>query len=453
MMQLEFGGHRYPISEGEFVVGSDPGAHVRLTGPAVQARHALLEASPEGAAVIRKAAVDGEVLVNGIRLGAEPSPLLHGDKIEIGEHELLVVDERRGGSTQFMSAAALANLRGGAASAPAARPATASTGGRLVCLTDGREYTVAESGLTFGRDAGSDVVVDGKDVSRRHAEIQPTPEGYLLVDASTNGTFVSGDRVQGQRLLARADVIRIGPDEFRFYADAAPAQPASPPRPAALAPELTTPPQGAAQRLNDTMHGMRFPRPPSTQSPFSTPRSSGPLASLLARSGKLKGQRFPIRVPVVNIGRAEYNDVVVPDESVSTAHAKLQWREGVWILSDSGSTNGTFVEGERITNDSPLSPGVTVRLGEVSFLFDPTDDELGISKGSGTKVMEALEVPSAEPAPSVKAKVAQPAAVPRGAPAKPRVVVSPPRDRGLPMWLVAAVVIAALVAVAIVFLR
>src|SRR5437762_9906536 len=43
-----------------------------------------------------------EVLINGVRLGAEPTPLLHGDKVEVGGHELTFVDERRSGSTQFI---------------------------------------------------------------------------------------------------------------------------------------------------------------------------------------------------------------------------------------------------------------------------------------------------------------------------------------------------------------
>ena len=65
-------------------------------------------------------------------------------------------------------------------------------------------------------------------MSRRHAEIEATPEGYVLNDLSVNGTYVNGERVGRQHLLARADVIRIGHDEFRFYADVAP-----PPRPRA----------------------------------------------------------------------------------------------------------------------------------------------------------------------------------------------------------------------------
>src|SRR6266404_5156420 len=98
--------------------------------------------------------------------------------------------------------------------------------------SEGREYAIAGASLVFGRDASCDVVVPGKDVSRRHAEIMQTPKGYLIVDSSTNGTSVNDVRVEGQRLLARADVITIGEEKFRFYADtAAPAPPAPPAAP------------------------------------------------------------------------------------------------------------------------------------------------------------------------------------------------------------------------------
>src|SRR2546426_930446 len=146
-------------------------------------------------------------------------------------------------------------------------------------------------------EAGSDVVVVGKDVSRRHAEIVQTPKGYLLVDSSTNGSFVNDERVEGQRILARADVIRIGEEQFRFYADAAPA--AGPP----------PPPQGPAASAPQA-------------APPASPTPPPPLASFLVRSGALIGQRLQVKTPVANIGRADSNDPVIPHPSVSTSHAK-----------------------------------------------------------------------------------------------------------------------------------
>ena len=99
--------------------------------------------------------------------------------------------------------------------------------------------------------------------------------------------------------------------------------------------------------------------PPSELRSAVTPTAPtvAPLASFLVRSGALKGKRFPVKVPIVNIGRADYNDIVLADPSVSTSHAKLQRRDDIWVLSDAGSTNGTFVDDERATGEVALGPG------------------------------------------------------------------------------------------------
>src|SRR5712691_10140630 len=227
-------------------------------------------------------------MINGVRLGSEPTPLLHGDKVEVGDHELTFVDEPRSGSTQYVQALPQAMGQGKGGAGGAAKPGvTGNTGGRIVSLTDGREYVITSTSLVFGREAGCDVVVAGKDVSRRHTEIVQTPRGYLLVDSSTNGTFVNEARVEGQRILERADVIRIGDEQFRFYADvvAAPAGPPPPPGPAASAPQAAPPPQaasGAGERLKDTIHGLDAAPPPPPR-PVLRSSQAGALASFLAK--------------------------------------------------------------------------------------------------------------------------------------------------------------------------
>ncbi len=408
MSLLELGNKRFTIPMGEVALGSDPASVIPLTGQGLLPKHALLEGQPDGQVIIRKASPEAEVMINGVRLGAEPTPLLHGDKVQVGGHELTFVDERRSGSTQYVPALNPAAVGAPKAAGPA-KPA-GTTGGRLVSLTDGREYTIVSASLVMGREAGCDVVVPGKDVSRRHAEIVPSPKGYLLVDSSTNGVYVNEERVQSQRLLARADVIRIGEESFRFYADAASAAAGPPVGPAAVA--AAPPPPGAGARLQNTSFGM-----PATPRP--TTPSVAPLANFLVRSGALKGTRLIVKTPVANIGRADYNDLVLPDESVSTSHAKLQRREGVWILVDLESTNGTHVDGERIATDTPIAPGTMVRFGDVQLVFEPTDDALGVAKGGGTKVVETFKPPVVPPA-------APPAAPPPAVTAPPAPKVQPP---------------------------
>ena len=241
MALLELGGKKFTIPVGEVALGSDAGCAIALTGAAVLPRHALLQGHADGQVIIRKASPAAEVMINGVRLGAEPTPLLHGDKVEVGGQELTFVDERRTGSTQYVKAFTPATA--GPAKTGAKPTAIGATGGRVVSLTDGREYVITGTSLVFGREAGCDVVVSGKDVSRRHAEIMATPKGYVVVDSSTNGTFVNEERVEGQRILARADVIRLGDEQFRFYAEVASATAAPPPPPPPPSGQAASPPQ------------------------------------------------------------------------------------------------------------------------------------------------------------------------------------------------------------------
>lgn len=435
MSLLELGGKQFTIPLGEVALGSDAGCAIALGGAGVLPRHALLQGQADGQVVIRKASPAAEILINGVRLGAEPTPLLHGDKVDVGGHELTFVDERRSGSTQYVKAFTPPVGQGPARSA--GKPgAVGMTGGRVVSLTDGREYVLTGASLVFGREAGCDVVVPGKDVSRRHAEIVQTPKGYLLVDSSTNGSFVNEERVHGQRILARADVIRLGDEQFRFYADAG-AVAAAPPSPGPVdrplepllssskpagAPGAAAPPVGAQDRLRNTVHGMEAAVPPGGRPP-----AAGALASLLVRSGSLSGQRLAVKTPIVNVGRADYNDVVVPDPSVSTSHAKLQRREGVWVLVDLDSTNGTFVDGERVKGETPLAPGAMVRLGDVQLVFEPTDDAHGVAKGGGTQVLKTPHslAPSVSSPPSAPPRSSPPP--PPKAPPAPKVPPAAPR--------------------------
>ena len=325
MMQLEIGGLRYPIAAGEMVVGSDADCALPLSGEGVQARHAVVQGLADGSAAIRRGSPDADILVNGVHQGDEPTPVLHGDKIRIGPHELLVVDPSRAGHTKFFDSSAFEKFTPSSGSKPAA-PAVV-TGGRLVCLTDGREYQVGAA-LVIGRDASCDVVVPGNEVSRRHAQIVATEQGFVLVDTSTNGTFVNGHRVEGSRVLHRADVIRVGADEFRFYGEPTPGTGVSssrgnardrPGRPRSPAP-------GAQHRLFDTMFGGPPAAPPnrsSARARHSYHERRRPHCVAPGAERQLKGKRLTVRNPVVNIGRGDYNDLVIPEPSVSASHAKL----------------------------------------------------------------------------------------------------------------------------------
>jgi pSer/pThr/pTyr-binding forkhead associated (FHA) protein len=174
----------------------------------------------------------------------------------------------------------------------------------------------------------------------------------------------------------------------------------------------------------------------------SRPTAPPPLATVLVRTGGLRGQRLPIRTPVVNIGRADYNDLVFGEESVSASHAKLQRRDDLWFLTDLDSTNGTFVDGEQLRGEVALMPGSTVRFGDVAVLFDPTDVRSPQAIVGGTRVVGAISIPDTPRMPATR-----PSPAPAGGPrVRTRVPArSPGLRRGV---LVLIVAVAALAAVA-----
>jgi len=150
-------------------------------------------------------------------------------------------------------------------------------------------------------------------------------------------------------------------------------------------------------------------------------------------------------VPIANVGRGEYNDLVIADPSVSTMHAKLQARDGIWIVADLGSTNGTFVDGQLIDGEVPLGPGSTIRFGEIATMFEPLDD--GEAEPlAATAVMPRLETESVTTPPA--AELVQPALRRR-----PRPRPAPPPANRTPLLVLLALLVVALVLAAFLMLK
>jgi len=90
---------------------------------------------------------------------------------------------------------------------------------------------------------------------------------------------------------------------------------------------------------------------------------ASPKASLVIQRGSQAGQTFTLHEGTNTVGRAPDNDVLLPEGSVSRHHARIVVRpEGVWI-EDLGSTVGTFVNGQRVTDATWLRSGDRVQVG------------------------------------------------------------------------------------------
>jgi hypothetical protein len=82
------------------------------------------------------------------------------------------------------------------------------------------------------------------------------------------------------------------------------------------------------------------------------------------------GEAFAIDSSSLSIGRDDVNDLPITDTYASGLHARFEpRRDGVYV-QDVGSTNGTFVNGIRLTRDRRLAPGDVVRIGETDLRFE-----------------------------------------------------------------------------------
>jgi ABC-type multidrug transport system ATPase subunit len=183
-----------------------------------------------------------------------------------------------------------------------------------------------------GRDPQSDLVVDEPRVSWLHAILRLEHDRWLLEDVgSTNGTFVGQQRVQRVE-ITEACQVRLG------HADSGPVVSCS------IAAE-----SGG--------HG-------TAVVPAAAPQPAGKAAP--------GGRRAPssiIRLParVLRIGRADDNEVVVSDLSVSRYHAELhKGPRGGYEIVDLGSHNGTYLNGQRIIG-APVSESDVIGIGIATF--------------------------------------------------------------------------------------
>jgi hypothetical protein len=90
--------------------------------------------------------------------------------------------------------------------------------------------------------------------------------------------------------------------------------------------------------------------------------------------------RTPLKVydldqPVIKIGRVAGQDIVIDNMSVSRTQAEIaKLDDGSWIVRDAGSSNGTFVNGEKLAGDRPLAAGDEISMGKYSVLWDKALD-------------------------------------------------------------------------------
>ena len=120
---------------------------------------------------------------------------------------------------------------------------------------------------------------------------------------------------------------------------------------------------------------------------------------LIMRSGPTPGAAYTLESEQITIGRDSTNGIAINDAEISRRHARLTFQGGKYILEDLGSTNGTFVNGQRLAGPRVLKTGEVVSFGEqIVLVFEATHFDPGATVVS----------PRAAAVPSISRPVAPP---------------------------------------------
>ncbi len=101
------------------------------------------------------------------------------------------------------------------------------------------------------------------------------------------------------------------------------------------------------------------PRPPRPAKPGrGTPRF------LVVTEGALSGVSIDLADQQVTMGRANDATLVLNDDYASTYHARIFPQDGQWLVEDLGSTNGTYLDRQKVARPTPVPVGVPIRIGK-----------------------------------------------------------------------------------------
>ena len=127
--------------------------------------------------------------------------------------------------------------------------------------------------------------------------------------------------------------------------------------------------------------------------------------TLLMQLGPKQGETVAVIGDEFVMGRDPSNEWPIEDIEVSRRHARLVLEDGSYSIEDLGSTNGTFVNGQRIRSLLPVLPGATIRLGEnVLLFFDDASDSDDASTKTFSLEKEAAQKEAQVEAPKSESK-------------------------------------------------
>ena len=104
----------------------------------------------------------------------------------------------------------------------------------------------------------------------------------------------------------------------------------------------------------------------ASRAPKPTKGRRGAPSTLVVTQGALTGTTVRLSDTPVTLGRAQDSTIVLDDDYVSSRHARIYPRDGQWLVEDMGSTNGTYLERQKVSGPTPVKIGVPIRIGKTT---------------------------------------------------------------------------------------
>ncbi len=188
-------------------------------------------------------------------------------------------------------------------------------------------FEIRDDSITIGRSPENAIHVDDAACSRRHCQILRISSGFEVTDLkSRNGTKVNGVK-KDRAVLKHGDVIEIGAVRLTF-------------------------------REHDEKQAAKA-------------ADLGTECRLVFAGGARKGDAIPLKTDRTTLGRKESNTLVLTDTMASSYHCEITREAGGYVLRDLGSTNGSVVNGEPVS-EIALNHGARIRIGKTVLVFiDP----------------------------------------------------------------------------------
>lgn len=235
----------------------------------------------------------------------------------------------------------------------------------------GSQLVLKPEGTLLGRDPAADLVLDvgAMGVSRRHAEIRVNAHGrFQIADLNTiNGTLVNGHVIAQPTVLQNGDRIQLSPAGplFRFVDPSGPSPVAEranavtiPPTEVIITPKTSSAAEALATGLNTLVYRKGISQPPQVQTAV---KPSG--APLLHCTFDDKEK--------LTIGRSSDNDLKLDGLLISKNHARFVRTARALLIEDSGSTNGVYVNGTRISGRQAVTSEDVIQIGPFVLRADP----------------------------------------------------------------------------------